>query len=219
MPSTNTIIHIISASVVCLSIVILGLVAHGVTLKDQLQYAATPNLKSVGMSILFWPAIGGIVDYCLFTFLWFLTPFQIDRVSVLYHPTKKVWVNRIANDRNRVRRNPTISMLSSLLPPFTFYDHSSSSSIPLSNMMWRTGRVDYRILEGIRLRIRSVRNYELHGIYWFHCLCWVSPFWCLWLCKGLGNGEQRVSCREQSPWVNRNLELWMCKCDGINVYV
>ncbi|KAH6638165.1 hypothetical protein C7974DRAFT_390986 [Boeremia exigua] len=69
-------IHTISVCVGCLSLTILGLVANGVELKDQLEYAAPSDLRSTGLSLLFWPACGGIVDCCLFLFLWLKTPLQ-----------------------------------------------------------------------------------------------------------------------------------------------
>lgn len=82
MAVANAAIHTISALVASLSLVILGLVAHSVSLKDRLEYTTTPNPKSTGMSFLFWPACGGIVDCCLFLFLWIRTPFRATQVSI-----------------------------------------------------------------------------------------------------------------------------------------
>ncbi|KAJ4992084.1 MYND finger [Stagonosporopsis vannaccii] len=76
MGALATAIHITSACVACLSLAMLSLIAHSVSLKDQLDYAAPADLKSTGMSFLFWPACGGIVDCCLFLFLWIKTSFQ-----------------------------------------------------------------------------------------------------------------------------------------------
>lgn len=82
MKSVNVAIHTLSALVACLSITILGLVAHCVTLKDHLEYKAPPDLKSTGLSFLFWPACGGIVDCGLFFLLWTQTPFRAEEVSL-----------------------------------------------------------------------------------------------------------------------------------------
>ena len=76
-------IHAINALIGSLSLVILGLVAHSVSLKDQLDYAAPLDLKGTGMSFLFWPACGGIVDFCLFLVLWMKAPFKRLNVSYL----------------------------------------------------------------------------------------------------------------------------------------
>lgn len=84
MATLSTAIHTVSICVACLSVTILGLVSHSVLLKNQLEYAAPPDLKGTGMSFLFWPACGGIVDCCLFLVLWIKTPFRDSRVSIAY---------------------------------------------------------------------------------------------------------------------------------------
>jgi hypothetical protein len=82
--SANAAIHTISTLIACLSLALLGLVAHSVALKSRLEYALPSGLQSVGLSFLFWPACGGLVDCGLFTFLWKRTPFRADRVSLLF---------------------------------------------------------------------------------------------------------------------------------------
>lgn len=79
--AATAVIHTANVLIGCLSIVMLGLVAHSVSLKDKLDYAIPSNLEGVGMSLLFWPACGGIVDSCLFFYLWTKTPFQDFYVS------------------------------------------------------------------------------------------------------------------------------------------
>lgn len=63
------ILHSINALIACFSLVILGLVANSISEKDRLNDSIPSNLKSVGLSFLFWPACGGIVDFLLFIFL------------------------------------------------------------------------------------------------------------------------------------------------------
>ncbi|KAF1932213.1 uncharacterized protein M421DRAFT_416940 [Didymella exigua CBS 183.55] len=82
MAVTSVAVHTVSALVACLSIVILVLTIHSVSLKDRLDYAVTPPLRRTGMSILFWPACGGLVDCCLFLFLWIRSPFYPTQVSI-----------------------------------------------------------------------------------------------------------------------------------------
>jgi len=83
MAVANAAIHTISALVACLSLTILALVAHSVALKDRLESAVPADLKSRGLSFLFWPACGGLVDCGLFLFLWTRTPFHGAQVSIL----------------------------------------------------------------------------------------------------------------------------------------
>ncbi len=70
MAFTTIFVHTVNVLILCFSITLLGLVAHSVSLKDRLDYAVPANLKGTGMSFLFWPARGGIVDFCLFLFFW-----------------------------------------------------------------------------------------------------------------------------------------------------
>lgn len=69
MTFSTILLHIVNALIGIFSLVILGLVAHSVSLKDELGDATPASLKGTGMSFLFWPACGGIVDFCLFLFL------------------------------------------------------------------------------------------------------------------------------------------------------
>ncbi|KAH6205403.1 hypothetical protein HBI42_197920 [Parastagonospora nodorum] len=52
-----------------LSITVLALVAHTLTLTSS-----PPYVRGTSRSILFWPGCGGIVDMILFIILWHLTP-------------------------------------------------------------------------------------------------------------------------------------------------
>jgi hypothetical protein len=74
---TTISIHILNGLIGCLCIAVLGLTAHSIVLKDQLENEAPSNLKSTGLSLLFWPGVGGVVDMLLFLFLWINTPFKI----------------------------------------------------------------------------------------------------------------------------------------------
>jgi hypothetical protein len=74
---TTISIHILNGLIGCLCIAVLGLTARSVVLKDQLENEAPSNLKSTGLSLLFWPGVGGVVDMLLFLFLLINTPFQI----------------------------------------------------------------------------------------------------------------------------------------------
>jgi hypothetical protein len=74
---TTISIHILNGLIGCLCIAVLGLTARSVVLKDQLENQAPSNLKSTGLSLLFWPGVGGVVDMLLFLFLWVNTPFKI----------------------------------------------------------------------------------------------------------------------------------------------
>jgi hypothetical protein len=67
-------IHILNSLIGCLSVTVLGLAVHSVVLKDQLENDAPSNLKSTGLSFLFWPGVGGVVDMVLFLFLWINAP-------------------------------------------------------------------------------------------------------------------------------------------------
>jgi hypothetical protein len=84
MSCTTISIHILNGLIGCLCIAVLGLTARSVVLKDQLENQAPSNLKSTGLSFLFWPGVGGVVDMLLFLFLWINTPFKIP-VSISKH--------------------------------------------------------------------------------------------------------------------------------------
>ena len=89
MAASTIVIHTANAGVLCISVAVLGLVAHCVSLKDKLDYEVPAELKSTGMSLLFWPACGGIIDFCLFIFLWFKTTSKNDHVSHLPQSERK----------------------------------------------------------------------------------------------------------------------------------
>lgn len=83
MTAVNFVIHTISALVACLSLIVLSLVAHSVSLKSRVDHAIVSDVNGTGMSFLFWPACGGIVDCSLFLFLWVKTPFNAAEVSTI----------------------------------------------------------------------------------------------------------------------------------------
>jgi hypothetical protein len=76
MSYTTISILILNGLIVCLCIAVLGLTARSVILKDQLETETPSNLQSTGLSLLFWPGVGGVVDMVLFLFLWINTPFK-----------------------------------------------------------------------------------------------------------------------------------------------
>ncbi|RYN26558.1 hypothetical protein AA0112_g8235 [Alternaria arborescens] len=76
MSNTNILIHILNALIGGLCIAILGLTAHAVALKDDLDSILPSSVKKTGMTFLFWPGCGGLVDMLLFILLWSLTPWE-----------------------------------------------------------------------------------------------------------------------------------------------
>lgn len=65
----------------CICIAVLGLTTHSVVLKQGLENEMPTNVKGTGMSLLFWPGAGGLVDMVLFYILWSLTPIHEESVS------------------------------------------------------------------------------------------------------------------------------------------
>ncbi|ORY14913.1 hypothetical protein BCR34DRAFT_509187 [Clohesyomyces aquaticus] len=45
---------------------ILGLTSHSIVVKDRLEFYLPPNIKSIGIGVLMWAGVGGIVDMLLF---------------------------------------------------------------------------------------------------------------------------------------------------------
>jgi hypothetical protein len=78
-----TTIHTLNILIGILSIAILGLLVHSLTLTDPIEDSFPPNLKDTGRTILFWPSVGGIVDMLLFAFLWAMKPSAVNKVSML----------------------------------------------------------------------------------------------------------------------------------------
>ncbi|CAN9360517.1 unnamed protein product [Alternaria alternata] len=76
MSNTNILIHILNALIGGLCIAILGLTAHAVALKDELDSILPSSVKKTDMTFLFWPGCGGLVDMLLFILLWSLTPWE-----------------------------------------------------------------------------------------------------------------------------------------------
>jgi hypothetical protein len=73
-PSSTVVLHVLNALIGILSIAVLALAAYSVILTDSFGDAYPKDTKDTGLSMLFWPGVGGIVDMCLFIFLWFMTP-------------------------------------------------------------------------------------------------------------------------------------------------
>jgi predicted lysophospholipase L1 biosynthesis ABC-type transport system permease subunit len=76
MFTTTVPIHALNALIGCLCIVVLGLTAHGSALEDELESILPSSVKKTGMTFLFWPGCGGLVDMLLFIVLWNLTPWE-----------------------------------------------------------------------------------------------------------------------------------------------
>lgn len=70
MSKKTLLLHVLNATIGVLSIAVLGLVTHSTISKDELESYIRPNVKTISMSLLFWPGVGGIVDMILFIFLW-----------------------------------------------------------------------------------------------------------------------------------------------------
>lgn len=68
-PLLTLIVHILNLTIGILSIIILALVAHTLTLTSS-----PPCVRGTSRTILFWPGCGGIVDMLLIILLWKLTP-------------------------------------------------------------------------------------------------------------------------------------------------
>jgi hypothetical protein len=85
MSHTSILIHTLNALIGCLCIVVIGLTAHGITLKDELERTIPFSVKDTGMSFLFWPGCGGLVDMLLFILLWNLTPWEQGSVCSSLH--------------------------------------------------------------------------------------------------------------------------------------
>jgi hypothetical protein len=47
-------------------VAVLGLTADGVALKDEIDSILPSNIKETGMTFLFWPRCGGLVDMLFF---------------------------------------------------------------------------------------------------------------------------------------------------------
>ena len=77
---TITTIHTLNILIGILSISILGLLVHTITLTDSIEHSFPPNLKDTGRTMLFWPGVGGIVDMLLFAFLWAMKPSAVTKV-------------------------------------------------------------------------------------------------------------------------------------------
>lgn len=74
-------LHALNISVACLCIVILGLTAYSVSAKERFENDIPTYAKSTGMSLLFWPGVGGIVDALLFLLIWVMQPTDNHSVS------------------------------------------------------------------------------------------------------------------------------------------
>lgn len=72
----------INALIGSFSVIILGLVAHSVSLKDHLGNTVPSGLKGISMSFLFWPACGGLVDFLLFLVLLLKTQTRTTNVGI-----------------------------------------------------------------------------------------------------------------------------------------
>jgi hypothetical protein len=94
MPKTTISIHILNALIGCLCIAILGLTAHCVALKDKLESRMPSNMKDTGMTFLFWPGCGGLVDMLLFISLWVLVPWKQGSVRFLSRGNCLVFVTK-----------------------------------------------------------------------------------------------------------------------------
>ncbi|CAI6331995.1 unnamed protein product [Periconia digitata] len=66
MHTSTLFIHALNTCIGCLCAAILGLTAHSVALKDKVEDEIPRDATSIGMSLLFWPGVGGIVDALLF---------------------------------------------------------------------------------------------------------------------------------------------------------
>ena len=65
MPRTFAVLHSLNAAIGCLCIVILGLTAHSIILKDQIDALLPKNIGATDISMLMWAGLGGIVDMTL----------------------------------------------------------------------------------------------------------------------------------------------------------
>lgn len=70
IPKMSLLLHLLNVTVGAISIAVLGLVTHSTILKDDLEMEIRPNVKTISMSLLFWPGVGGVVDMLLFIFIW-----------------------------------------------------------------------------------------------------------------------------------------------------
>jgi hypothetical protein len=111
MSYTTISIHMLNGLIGCLCIAVLALTARSVVLKDQLENEAPSNLKSTGLSLLFWPGVGGVVDMVLFLLLWINTPFN-SPVSIFKHTNQLLDVGQTLTP-GRARRGPSTSTASS----------------------------------------------------------------------------------------------------------
>jgi hypothetical protein len=80
MSKTTIPIHILNALIGGLCIALLSLTANCVALKDELESFMPSSVKSTGMTIIFWPGCGGLVDILLFVFLWKMAPWETGSV-------------------------------------------------------------------------------------------------------------------------------------------
>ncbi|KAF2106381.1 hypothetical protein BDV96DRAFT_654768 [Lophiotrema nucula] len=69
MTSLFILLHALSAFIAALCIVILGLVSHSAILSDRVVPSSVHNIRGTGLGLLFWPGVGGIVDFALFLIL------------------------------------------------------------------------------------------------------------------------------------------------------
>jgi hypothetical protein len=85
MSNTSIQLHVLNALIGCLCIAVLGLTAHAVALKDEFDSILPSAVKATGMTFLFWPGCGGMVDMLLFILLWKLTPWEQGLVCLSFH--------------------------------------------------------------------------------------------------------------------------------------
>jgi hypothetical protein len=76
MSTITRLIHFLNVLIGCICIVVLGLTANAVALKDELENTLPSGVEKIGMTFLFWPGCGGLVDTVLFIVLWTLTPWE-----------------------------------------------------------------------------------------------------------------------------------------------
>lgn len=80
--SSTVPIHALNTCIACLCAIVLGLTAYSVSAKGSFENDVPPSTRSIGMSILFWPGVGGLVDALLFTIVWLWRPSNDDPVSL-----------------------------------------------------------------------------------------------------------------------------------------
>lgn len=98
IPKMTILLHILNVTIGAISIAVLGLVTHSTILKDDLEMEIRPNVKTISMSLLFWPGVGGVVDMLLFIFIW-------SKISTSVGSVRNPPLNRIQSKLTCVDQN------------------------------------------------------------------------------------------------------------------